>query len=133
MDDQTEEGSIRFHGLTGRGSFPGKVQSEVARAIAGEIQVALTPAESERLAAASAVDPRALDEYLKGRFLWSRRTEESVRRSLAHFQTAVDLAPEVPNFITNVADLGMILQQGFMGKRYPPPAFVNQGTVAECP
>ena len=47
--------------------------------------------------------------------------------------TAVELAPEVPNFITNVSDLGMIIQQGFMGRRYPPPAFANQGTVAECP
>ncbi len=31
MDDKTEEDKIRFHGFTGQGSFPGEVQSKVAR------------------------------------------------------------------------------------------------------
>ena len=47
--------------------------------------------------------------------------------------TAVDLTPEIPNFIINVSDLGMIYWHGFLGMRYPPPAFANQGTVADCP
>jgi non-specific serine/threonine protein kinase len=43
------------------------LQSEVARAIAGEIQVKLTPQERARLGKARAVDPEAYDLYLRGR------------------------------------------------------------------
>ena len=46
--------------------------------------------------------------------------------------TAVDLHPDVPNFILNVTDLTLVLE-GVRGKQYPPLAFDNQGTVAECP
>jgi hypothetical protein len=42
------------------------VQSEVARAVAGEIHVALTPEERKRLASIRQVDPEAHDAYLKG-------------------------------------------------------------------
>ena len=40
--------------------------SEVAQAIAGEVQVALTPEDTERLASARPVNPEAHDAYLKG-------------------------------------------------------------------
>ena len=43
------------------------LQSEVARAIAREIQVKLTPQERARLGKARAVDPEAYDLYLRGR------------------------------------------------------------------
>jgi non-specific serine/threonine protein kinase len=43
------------------------LQSEVARAIAGEIQVKLTPQERACLGKARAVDPEAYDLYLRGR------------------------------------------------------------------
>ena len=44
-----------------------KIQSEVSRAIAGEIQIKLTPREEQRLAKTSAVPPGAYEAYLRGR------------------------------------------------------------------
>jgi TolB-like protein len=43
------------------------LQGELASAIAGEINVQLTPTEKSRLAAAPTVNPEAYDAYLKGR------------------------------------------------------------------
>ncbi len=85
------------------------LQSEVARAIADAIALQLSPEEKSRLDDDRSVDPRALDEYLRGRFLWSRRTEPAVRQSLAHFRTAVELAPDFALGHTGVADAYLIL------------------------
>jgi hypothetical protein len=52
------------------------------------------------------VDPRPLDEYLKGRAYWSRCTEESVREALAHFlKRAIELDPlaPVPRYLRGTA------------------------------
>ena len=46
--------------------------------------------------------------------------------------TAVDLAAEVPNVLVNATDLLLVLQ-AFGGKTYPPLAFANQGSPADCP
>jgi TolB-like protein/tetratricopeptide (TPR) repeat protein len=70
------------------------LQSEVARAIANEVKVELTPDETERLASSSSVDPRAYDLYMRGRYHWNRRTSPDLRRALELFQQAVDIQPD---------------------------------------
>jgi tetratricopeptide (TPR) repeat protein len=50
-----------------------------------------------------------LDEYLKGRALWTRRTEEAVRAALAHFRVAVEAAPGFALGHTGIADAYIIL------------------------
>lgn len=69
------------------------LQSEVARAIADEVQAKLTPQESARLARARPVNPPAHEAYLKGRYYWARATEESVRTSIEYFEEAVAKDP----------------------------------------
>jgi serine/threonine protein kinase/tetratricopeptide (TPR) repeat protein len=70
------------------------LQSEVARAIADEVKVELTSGESERLASSSAVDPRAYDLYMRGRYYWNRRTSPDLRRALELYQQAVEIQPD---------------------------------------
>ena len=65
------------------------LQSEVARAIAEEVQAKLTPQERARLARTRPVNPAAHEAYLKGRYYWARATEESVRKSIEYFEEAV--------------------------------------------
>src|SRR5271166_2725097 len=65
------------------------LQSEVARAIADEVQAKLTPQERARLARARPVNPAAHEAYLKGRYSWARTTEESVRKSIEYFSEAI--------------------------------------------
>ena len=50
------------------------LESAVAEAIAGEIQVKLTAEDRERLRQRRPAKPDALDAYLRGRYFWNRRT-----------------------------------------------------------
>jgi len=71
-----------------------KLQSEVARAVADEIQVQVTAEERARLAATGAVDPAAYQEYLLGQhYLW-RLNEEDLTRAIDHFERALLVDPK---------------------------------------
>ena len=70
------------------------LQSEVAQAIAAEIQVAVTPEESERLASARPVNPEAHEAYLKGMFHWQRLTPADLEAALAYFDLALEKDPD---------------------------------------
>jgi serine/threonine-protein kinase len=70
-----------------------KLQGEVAREIASEVQARITPQESENLARNRAVTPAALEAYLKGRFYWSEYTDESLSKSIEYYQQAAALDP----------------------------------------
>jgi TolB-like protein/DNA-binding winged helix-turn-helix (wHTH) protein/Tfp pilus assembly protein PilF len=71
-----------------------KLQSEVARAVAEEIQVQITAEERARLASAGSVNPGAYQEYLLGQhYLW-RLNEEDLTRAIDHFERAISLDPK---------------------------------------
>jgi TolB-like protein/Flp pilus assembly protein TadD len=63
--------------------------SEVARAIAGEIQVTLTPEEETRLGSTRPVNPEAHEAYLKGRYIWDQFTREGWNRALDYHKEAI--------------------------------------------
>ena len=65
------------------------LQDEVARDIAAEIQIKLTPQEQSRLTAERKTSPRAYDAYLRGRYLWSQRNPEAITKAVGYFQQAV--------------------------------------------
>jgi TolB-like protein/Tfp pilus assembly protein PilF len=101
------------------------LQAEVARAIAASISARLSPDESARLANAKSIDPRAFDEYLRGRALWNQRTETSVREALTHFQNATRIAPDFALGFVGVADSYIILGvHGFEPPRKMMPAAI---------
>lgn len=66
-----------------------EVQEEVARNIVAQIELNLTPQERARLASRATVDPEAYENYLKGRYYFSQRTEDALRRSIVSFQQAI--------------------------------------------
>jgi len=67
------------------------LQSEVARAIAREIQVKLTPRERARLARARPVNVEAHEAYLRGRYHYGR---VQPAKSLEYYQRAIDIEPD---------------------------------------
>jgi serine/threonine-protein kinase len=69
------------------------LQGEVARAIAGEIQVRVTTEEAGRLARTRKVDPAAYDAYLLGRYYWDQFTSESIVKATDYFEQAIQLDP----------------------------------------
>ncbi|MGH9364577.1 MAG: protein kinase domain-containing protein [Thermoanaerobaculia bacterium] len=69
------------------------LQSEVARAVAREVKIALTPQEQARFAEARPVDPEAHQLYLKGRYYVVKNTQEAAQKALECFQQAIDKDP----------------------------------------
>jgi TolB-like protein/class 3 adenylate cyclase/Tfp pilus assembly protein PilF len=67
------------------------LQSEVAKAIAGEIELKLAPAQAR--GGERPVDPEAFEAYLKGRHHWNKRTGADVRKSIEYFETAIEIDP----------------------------------------
>ncbi len=72
------------------------LQGEVARAIAGEIEIQLTPQESERLTATREINPETFELYLKGSFELNKGTPEGYRNGLGFFHQAVEADPTDP-------------------------------------
>jgi eukaryotic-like serine/threonine-protein kinase len=89
------------------------LQNEVARAIAEEVQIKLSPQEEGRLHTARSVKPEAYEAYLKGRYFWNKRDREAVMTGLKYFQLAVELDPTYALAHAGLADSYMILGYNF--------------------
>lgn len=66
------------------------LQSDVARVVAGEIQVKLGSRERRRPVHARRIEPRALEGYLKGRYFWNKRSRAALEKSIECFRAAVE-------------------------------------------
>jgi serine/threonine protein kinase len=103
------------------------LQSEVARAIANEIRLKLTPQEQTRLASARPVNPEAYRLYLIGRFLWNKRTEEGFKNAIEHFQRALEIDAGYAPAYAGLADSYILLStHGFL----PPKEAIPRGKAA---
>ncbi len=69
------------------------LQAEVARAIANEVKVRLTPREQARLASARPVDPETYELYLKGRYFWNKGIGEGLYKAVEYFTQAIRKDP----------------------------------------
>ncbi|MCH7985670.1 MAG: protein kinase, partial [Acidobacteria bacterium] len=97
------------------------LHSDVARAIARQIRVTLTPKEESRLAAARPVNPKAFEAYLKGRFHWQKQTREDFDIAERYFQSALQ---KDPNYALAYAGLGMVwIMRGDAGFQAPSETF----------
>jgi len=95
------------------------LESEVAQAIASEIQVSITDEARQRLQQHRKINPEALDKYLRGRYFWNRRTEEGLRRAVQYFQQAIALDPTYALAYSGLADSYSLL--GSIGFDGMPP------------
>jgi TolB-like protein/DNA-binding winged helix-turn-helix (wHTH) protein/Tfp pilus assembly protein PilF len=85
------------------------LQDEVARDIAEEIRIKLTPKERTLLAGPRPVDPEAHDAYLRGRYWWSKRTAEGEWKGLDYFQKAIAKDSSYALAYAGVADSFLVL------------------------
>ena len=81
------------------------LQSQIAQAIAREVQIKTTPADEARLTPRKSVNPKAFDDYLQGRYLyWNKRTEENLRKAIEYFQSALREDPTYAPAYAGLAD-----------------------------
>lgn len=69
------------------------LHSEVARDVAAQVQVVLTPTETARLAASQPVDSVAYDHYLRGRYEWNKLNFGGWQSAIEHFERSIGQDP----------------------------------------
>jgi len=80
------------------------LQSEVARAIASEVSIKITPAEQRLLVPKRTIARAAIDNYLQGRYFWNRRTEEDMRKAIGYFEAAINADANYAQAYAGLAD-----------------------------
>ncbi len=105
------------------------LQSEIARQVAHEVRITLTPQEQARLERSRPVNPEAHEQYLMGRHHWNKRTELSVKKALAHFQRAIDIDPTNAQGYAGLADSYNIL--GYYRVLAPKDAYPKGKAAAQ--
>jgi len=82
------------------------VQREVARDVARQIRIRLTPQERARLTPSRRVDPGAYEAYLLGRaYFYKIRTPTNVMRAKEHFEKAIERDPGYASAYASLAEL----------------------------
>lgn len=93
------------------------LHSEVAKAIAHEIQVTLTPEEQTRLTSAHTVNPEAHELYLRAKYHYFKYTKEELEKADEYFEQAIELDP---NYAQAYAGLAASIEfQAWAGYRKP--------------
>jgi serine/threonine-protein kinase len=103
------------------------LQNDVARAVAREIRVALTPQDVRRLASTREVNRDAYDLYLKGLQYAAQETDEGQTKSIETLEKAVQLDPQ---FASAHARLALIYTIYYMGGGLEPQQFYPKAKAA---
>ena len=69
------------------------LQDEVAKAIAGQVRITLSPQEQTRLSTTRTVDPVAHQAYLRGLYELHGATAETEDKAISYFQQALSVDP----------------------------------------
>jgi TolB-like protein/Flp pilus assembly protein TadD len=91
-----------------------RLESEVARTIAGEIRVQVTPSEKSRLSSARMVDPKAYEAYLLGRHHLWKLQERDLRQAITHFERAIQIDPSFAEAYAGLA--AALAERGVWGE-----------------
>src|SRR5262249_28579395 len=65
------------------------IQTEIAKAIANELQAKLSPNEKSEIERRPTSDMTAYELYLRGRSLWSKRSGDNIPKAIAFYEQAI--------------------------------------------
>ena len=94
----------------------------LAREISEAIRVELTLPEQRGLAGVRPVDQETYESFLKGRYYWSKRTEEATQKAIEYFQQAIDRDPRFALAFIGLADSYISLAVPETLQEVMPPA-----------
>ena len=97
------------------------VQEEISNAVSAKLRLRPTGEEQKRLTKRYTENPEAHQLYLKGRYLWNRRTAQTLQRAAAYFQQAIDRDPGYALAWAGLADCYVLYS--FYGVLPPAEAF----------
>jgi TolB-like protein/DNA-binding winged helix-turn-helix (wHTH) protein/Flp pilus assembly protein TadD len=106
------------------------LQRQVARAIAEEIHIELTSHEWDVLKSVKTVKLDAYEAYLKGRFLWNKRTADGLKKAIDYFNQAIELDPTYARAYSGLADSYALLGDWEYGVLAPKEAYPKAKAAA---
>lgn len=90
------------------------IQDEIAMTIADRLKVTLTTGpDVEPVVKRRTDDVEAYQLYLKGRFLWNRRTKDGLTQAIDYYQQAIDRDPSFALAYAGLADAYLLLGSYF--------------------
>ncbi len=93
------------------------LQKEVARAIAEQIRIKLTPQEQAVLGSVKVVSPEAYENYLKGRYFWNKRTADGLKKATYYFNQAIKSDPNYPLPYVGLANIYQLSDQPQLARK----------------
>lgn len=102
------------------------LENEISQAIAVELHARLQP---EKRRAAPEIAASVLRDYLMARFLFAHRTEQGLRRAIAHFEAVLREQPEYAPALAGIAESSGLL--ALYGAEPPAVAFEQSRGYAE--
>jgi serine/threonine protein kinase/tetratricopeptide (TPR) repeat protein len=86
------------------------IQEELSKTIIDAVQLQIVPPSRPTISSApEPADIEAYEQYLKGRFLWNKRTRATVERAISYFERAVAKAPSYAKAYVGTADCYIVL------------------------
>jgi eukaryotic-like serine/threonine-protein kinase len=88
-----------------------EVETDIAKTIAESLNAKLTRSERQAIAVRPTANPEAYELYLKGRFLWNKRTGEDMRKAIDYFNHAIAKDPNYALAYAGLADCYDLLHE----------------------
>lgn len=85
------------------------VEDWISEQVARVLTTNLTEHEKELLSRHATENTYAYQQYLKGRYYWSKRTEEGTRSGIRHFEQAIQIDPTYARAYAGLADCYSLL------------------------
>jgi TolB-like protein/DNA-binding winged helix-turn-helix (wHTH) protein/Flp pilus assembly protein TadD len=106
------------------------LQKQVARSIAKEIRIKLTPHEQAVLKNVKRVNPDSYEAYLKGRYFWNKRTADGLKKAIDNFNQAIEKDPNYARAYAGLADSYALLGDWEYGVLAPKEAYPRAEAAA---
>jgi TolB-like protein/DNA-binding winged helix-turn-helix (wHTH) protein/Tfp pilus assembly protein PilF len=80
------------------------MQSELAEAIATQIEARITPQEKQHLSSVGPINPEAYNAYLLGDYMSRKRSTAAIDKAIGHFQEAIRIDPNYAQAYAGLAN-----------------------------
>jgi TolB-like protein/Flp pilus assembly protein TadD len=99
------------------------LQHKITREIAAQVRATLSQGERAALEGSKTLSPTAYEQYLKGRYFWSKRTEDGLGKAVSCFEAAIASDPSFAEAYAGLADTYALLEDWQHGILAPRDAF----------
>ena len=108
------------------------LQKKVAREIAEQIRIKVTPREAAVLENVKSVNPEAYENYLKGRYFWNKRTADGTKKAMEYFNHAIEKDPDYSLPHVGLADIYEIADRPQLAQQQVEKALALDDQSAEA-